>query len=99
MAPSAIGGGTEVSGGSYSRVSMTNNTTNWPNASAGSKSNGTVASFPTASSDWGTVVAFGLHDDVTSDSLITWGMLGTDQAVISGDSAVFAPGALVVTAS
>src|SRR5262245_56639929 len=37
--PSDAGGGTEVSGGAYARVSQTNNATNWPAASAGSKSN------------------------------------------------------------
>lgn len=35
VTPSDSGGGTEVSGGSYARVAMTNNPTNFPNASSG----------------------------------------------------------------
>lgn len=46
---------TEVTGGSYARVAVTNNTTNWPNATVATpsvKSNGTTITFPTATLDW-----------------------------------------------
>lgn len=99
FAPSAIGGGTEVSGGSYSRVSLTNNATNWPNAFAGSKSNGAAVTFPTATSSWGTLVAFGIHDNATADSLIMWGMLSIASAILAGDTASFDVGALSMSAS
>src|SRR5690348_4995243 len=45
----------EVSGGAYARVAVTNNATNWPAASGGSKSNGTAINFPTPTASWGTV--------------------------------------------
>ena len=38
--PTDAGGGTEGSGGSYAKASVTNNDTNWPAASSGAKSNG-----------------------------------------------------------
>lgn len=99
VAPTSIGGGTEVATGSYARVSMTNNTTNWPNAVSGSKGNGTVINFPTASANWGTIIAFALHDSPTADSIIAWGVLSAGESVLTGDSATFNIGALVITAS
>lgn len=95
--PSDSGGGTEVTGGSYARVSVTNNTTNWPAASGGSKSNGTAITFPTATANWGTVTAFGIFDASTAGNLLFWGTLTTSKAVDNGDTASFASGALTVT--
>lgn len=54
--------GTEVSGGGYSRVSITNNTTNWANSSAGVKKNATVITFPALSASWGSVTHWALMD-------------------------------------
>lgn len=76
VSPSDTGGGTEVSGGSYARVAITNNTTNWPNFSAGLKSSGTAINFPTPTADWGTVVAWGLFDAASAGNLLFWGPLG-----------------------
>jgi len=53
VAPSDTGGGTEVTGGSYARAAVTNNSTNWPAASGGEKSNGTEITFETATASWG----------------------------------------------
>jgi len=78
VAPTDSGGGTEVTGGSYARVQVTNNNTNFPNASSGLKQNGTAITFAQASADWGTIVAFGLFDASTSGNLLYWGWLGTD---------------------
>lgn len=99
-APSDSGGGTEVSGGSYARVALTNNTTNWPNASSGSKSNGAAVTFPTASADWASgsnLTHFGIFDASSNGNLLGWGALTTAKPVLNGDTASFAIGALVVT--
>lgn len=93
-APTDSGGGTEVSGGSYARVAVTNNATNWPEASFGVKSNGTAITFPTATASWGTVVAVGIYDASPSGNLMIWGNLTTSKAVASGDTPSFAAGAL-----
>jgi hypothetical protein len=74
-APSDAGGGTEVSGNNYSRTAITNNATNWPAASAGSKSNGTVITCPTPSGSWGTITHWGLFDASSSGNLLIWGEL------------------------
>ena len=96
-APSDAGGGTEVTGGSYERLAVTNNATNWPAASAGAKSNGTEFTFVTATANWGTVVAFGIFDAATLGNLLYWADLTTSKAVNSGDTAKFAVGDIDIT--
>jgi hypothetical protein len=96
-APSDTGGGTEVSGGSYARVAVTNNATNFPAASGGAKANGTVVTFPTASASWGTVVAFGVFDASSGGNLIAWATLTTNKTVGSGDTISFPVGDIDIT--
>ena len=88
---------TEVSGGSYARVSKTANQTNFPAASSGALSNGTAITFPQASASWGTVVAVGVFDASTSGNLLAWADLTTSKTIASGDTASFAIGDLDVT--
>ena len=97
VTPTDAGGGTEVSGGSYARVAVTNNVTNWPAASGGAKANGTAITFPTASASWGTVVAFAILDAATAGNFLYWGALTTSKTIGSGDTAKFAVGDLDVT--
>jgi len=97
VAPSDSGGGTEVSGGSYARVAVTNNATNWPAASGGAKSNGTEITFAEATASWGTVVAFAIFDAATAGNMLYWATLTTSKAIDSGDTAKFAVGDLDVT--
>ncbi len=99
VAPSDTGGGTEVTGGAYGRVAVTNNTTNWPVATGATaaKSNGTVITFTTASASWGTVVAFGIFDATTAGNLLWWGDLTTSKAIANGDTASFAATSLSFT--
>ena len=93
--------GTEVTGGSYARVAVTNNATNWPAASGTSptsKSNGTTITFPAPTADWGVVVAFAIYDAATVGNELAWGALSVNKTINNGDAAPsFAIGALVVT--
>ncbi len=95
--PNDAGGGTEVTGGSYDRVDVTNNATNWPAASGGAKANGTAITFPQASANWGTVAAFGIHDANSAGNLLYWGAVTPNKAVNTGDTASFAIGDLDIT--
>lgn len=100
VTPSDSGGGTELSGNSYARVAITNNTTNWPNATGTSpttKANGTTITFPTATGDWSTAVAFGLFDASSAGNLLIWGALTASKTVQNGDTASFAIGQLTWT--
>ena len=96
-APTDAGGGTEVTGGSYVRLTVTNNATNFPASSGGAKSNGVDFTFATATANWGTVVAFGIFDAVTAGNLLAWADLTVSKAVNSGDTAKFNTGDLDLT--
>jgi hypothetical protein len=77
-------GGVEVSGGSYARVAVANNATNWPAATNGSKKNGTVISFPTPTADWGNVTGFGIYDAATGGNLLFFAPLDATVTVLNG---------------
>jgi len=97
VAPTDAGGGTEVTGGSYVRKSVTNNDTNWPAASGGAKSNGTEITFVEATASWGEVVAFGIFDAESAGNLLYWADLTANKTIDSGDTAKFAVGDLEIT--
>jgi hypothetical protein len=91
--------GVEVTGGSYARQSVTNNATNWPAASAGSKSNGTAITWGTPpSANWGVVVGFAICDAATNGNILWWGAITPNKTVNNGDPAPsFGVGALTIT--
>lgn len=91
-------GANEVSGNSYARVSATNNTTNWPNASSGSKSNGTTFTFPAATgAGWGTVSHFGIWDASSAGNNLFSGSLSASQSVPAGVTASFNSSTMTIT--
>lgn len=82
VAPSDAGGGTELATGTspgYARVAVANNTTNFPNASAGAKTTGADITFPTNSggSPWVAAIAFGILDASTAGNLLLWGAVAS----------------------
>jgi hypothetical protein len=84
--PTVLGNdGTEVSGGSYARVAVTNNATNFPNASAGAKSNANDITFPGATASWGSIVGVGIYDAATVGNLQDFQTLVTPKTVGNGD--------------
>lgn len=97
----AAASGTEVSGGAYARVAVTNNTTNWPAATGTApttKSNGTSITFPAPTANWGTIVGFAIKDAASGGNTLYWGSLTAAKVVSSGDAAPsFAVSALTVT--
>lgn len=98
--PSDSGGGTEVTGGSYARVAITNNTTNFTGATGTSPTtttNSTAIDFPQATADWGTATSWGLFDASTNGNLLAWGALTTSRAILNGDTPSFQADALSIT--
>lgn len=89
-------GTVEVTGGSYARVAVTNNDTNWPDASGGIKSNGTAITFPTATAAWGDVDSFALMTASSGGSAIATGTLVTTISPVSSSTPSFGAGLLVV---
>lgn len=95
VAPTDAGGGTEVSGGSYARVSKT------PSGIFGASSGGSITTtdsvaFTTATGNWGTIVAFAIFDASTSGNMLAWGDLTLSKTVGTGDTASFSAGSLII---
>lgn len=88
---------TEPSGGSYARVAVTNNATNFPAASGGAKANGTVITFPSATGSWGTVTHLAVCDASSAGNMLAWGALDVSKTVDSGDTVSIPVGDLDVT--
>lgn len=82
----------EVSGGSYARVSIS-----WGTIASGSVSNSGAVTFPTASGSWGTVTHVGIMDASTSGNMLYKGALGVSKTVGTGDQVSFAIGSLTVS--
>jgi hypothetical protein len=94
VAPTDTGGGTEVTGGSYARqtgaftVSGTNPT---------QASNSSAIEYPTATGNYGTVVAVGIFDALSSGNLLAYANLTTSKVVSTGDVFRFNTGDLDIT--
>lgn len=88
----------EVSGGSYARVSVTNNSSNFDDpAGAGATQNTSLISFPMATASWGTVTYVGICDASTAGNMIAYAQLASSVAVAQYDTVIFQPGDLDIT--
>jgi hypothetical protein len=99
VAPTAAGGGTEVSGSGYAATAIDFDATNFPAAtSVGVTTLNQVIDCGGASGGaWGTVVAVGIKDDSTN--LMYFANLTTPRAVADGEAFSFRIGDLVFTES
>jgi hypothetical protein len=94
VAPGEGGGGTEVSGGSYARQAVTFTVSGTAPTEA---SNSVAVEFPTATANWGTVVAAAIFDASTSGNMLAYANLTTSKTIDSGDVLRFNAGSLDVT--
>jgi len=90
--PTDAGTGTEVSGGSYARQSL----------SVGSASGGVSTSnadvvFPQATGNWGTITHIGIYDALTSGNLLMHSALTSPKPISTDDIIKFTTGNLTVT--
>ncbi len=69
--PASAGSG-ECVGAGYSRLSITNDTTNYPAAVSQIKSNGTLWNWGTPPADWGDAVGIALFDQAAGGNLLGW---------------------------
>ena len=90
-APTSSGGGTEVTGGSYARVALTNNGTNFPAAASKTKRTGVAITFPSPSADWGSIVGLASFDAASGGNMLRYGPLSTPVTVTSGGAALSIP--------
>lgn len=101
-APSASGGGIEVSGGAYARVALSASltafsgtqgagTTAVSTGTSGATSNSADIAFAAPTADWGTVTHWALFDASTGGNLLMFGSLATPVTVINGGLAPTIP--------
>lgn len=93
-ATSDDGSGTEVTGGSYARQTVT-----FAAPSNGAASNNAAVTFPQATGNWGTITHFALMDASTGGNMLLHGPLTASKVVNSGDVFTFPSGSLTVTFS
>jgi hypothetical protein len=109
-APSDSGGGTEVTGGGYARVSTTPGDAMWTatqggtvgasTGTTGHTANAAAIQFPAPSAAWGHITHFAIYDAAAAGNLIVHGPLDTARDIANGDPApLFPPGSLQVTVS
>ena len=97
-APSDTGGGTEVTGGAYARVSSTPSLANWSGSQApastvastgtdGTIENNVTITFPTPTANWGVVSHFAIYDAASAGNLLVWSPLVQAKTINNGDAA------------
>lgn len=90
--PTDAGSGTEVSGGSYARTSVT-----FGSPSNGTSTNSAAVEFPQATGSWGTVSHIGIWDASSTGNLLYHTALDTSKTIETGDIFKIASGSLSVT--
>lgn len=78
-APGEAGGGTEVSGGSYARQSVTFS------VSGNLATNTAALEFPAATANWGTITHVAVFDASTGGNQIAYATLTTSKTIATGD--------------
>ena len=103
-APTNAGGGTEVSGGAYARVTITGSLANWSGTqgaattlastgTSGQISNNAAITFATPTAAWGTVTSVKYTDAAAAGNLLFWALLTASKTVPSGATAPVFPAA------
>ena len=90
--PTDADSGTEVSGGSYARTSVT-----FGAPSNGVSTNSADVTFPTATASWGEVTHVGIYDASSAGNLLFHTGLDTAKTIDSGDIFKITSGNLSVT--
>jgi hypothetical protein len=89
--------GTETTGGSYARASVTNNGITWSNASAGSKVNLATITFPTATANWSGITDWAVLDASSAGNILYYGAFAATQTVSNGQTASWAASGITIT--
>tara|TARA_R110001592_G_scaffold11258_1_gene56066 strand:- start:6632 stop:7015 length:384 start_codon:yes stop_codon:yes gene_type:complete len=90
-APTDAGGGTELSGSGYTRKVASFTTT------GAAATNASAVEFPTATGNWGTIVAVGIFDAASSGNFLGWSNLASSRTIETGDVFRFPAGDVDIT--
>jgi hypothetical protein len=93
VAPTPVGGGTEVAGNGYVRTAIT-----FTAPVNGTCSNTAAVIFPVnITADWGTIVAYGVYDSITGGNLLYFGNLSSSRYVAVNDQVQFPSSQIIAT--
>lgn len=109
-APDDAGGGTEVTGGSYARVTVAATLANWSgtqgagttavsSGTSGITTNNIAITFPAPTVNWGICSDFAIYDSLTGGNQLFKGALGSPKTVNAGDAAPSFPAGTLSFAS
>ena len=97
-APTKAGGGTELTGNGYGRVSATNNLTTWAASSSSVKlSDIDITLGPATGGAWSEATHWGIFDAETVGNLLCWGPLTVARTAGEGDSIKFTAGDISIS--
>ena len=92
-----LGNITEPTNGSYARVAITNNDTNWTTTGR-TVTNNIAVEFPTATANWDANAAYAvLYDAATAGNALVSCSLGSSTAVLTGVRVVLDAGSITLT--
>lgn len=89
-------GATEPSGGTYARVALTNDKTNWGTAATATLTNATAVTFTESTASWGTITYVFIADALTAGNIWWFDALTPSRQVQSATTVQFAVGAITV---
>jgi hypothetical protein len=92
VSPSEGGGGVEVSGGGYVRQPVT-----FTVPAPDSVTNVSDVTFPIATVDWGTVVAFAIMDQASSGNMLYYANLTASRTILASDQLRFPSAQLIIS--
>jgi len=92
VAPTEAGGGTEMSGDGYVRQAVT-----FSAPAPDSCTNTADITFPIATGDWGTIVAFGIFDQAAAGNLLYSNNLTAPREILTSDQFRVPSGQLLVS--
>lgn len=95
--PSGSTAGTEVSGGSYARVSLARDASDWDVDSIGLVSNVDAITWPTATADWGVIKYVGIYSLSSGGDYSGFAELDEPRLIKNGGTFSFAAGDLQFT--
>lgn len=87
-------GATEPSGGSYTRVGVTNDKTTWSNAVNGTLLNSITITFPESTASWGTITYAFIADALSGGNIWFYDTLTPSKVVQSATTVLFQNGSI-----
>lgn len=92
---------TEPTDSAYERYAITNNKTNWDNASTVSEKsqiqNAAAFEFPLATESWGTITDWFISDAASSGNILAYGTLTSSRAIGSGEKLIIPIDGITIT--